>query len=206
MIHARNLRHKGYVSLFLLKLLQITFSIPRISLKVLRRSELDRIHKDTYGSYIIFLFRCSHKTEMTFMKCPHGWHKANCLTLLQMLLSSLPHDRRYPDYFHCEISCINSSKRSFSFIFLIIFPFRKRIPIPLPPAMPISASLASPGPFKTQPITAIFIGLLIFLSLYSTSVASFVRSIPHLPQVGQDTISAPFFLSPRDLSISYTSL
>ena len=33
-------------------------------------------------------------------------------------------------------------------------PFLIRSPSPLPPAIPTSASLASPGPFTTQPITA----------------------------------------------------
>ena len=41
--------------------------------------------------------------------------------------------------------------------FLIISPCFIRTPQPSPPAIPISASLASPGPFTTQPITAILI-------------------------------------------------
>ena len=40
--------------------------------------------------------------------------------------------------------------------FFTISPFLIRRPSPFPPAIPISASFASPGPLTTQPITAIF--------------------------------------------------
>ena len=38
----------------------------------------------------------------------------------------------------------------------MISPLRKINPSPFPPAIPKSASLASPGPFTTQPMTANF--------------------------------------------------
>ena len=41
--------------------------------------------------------------------------------------------------------------------FRIIWPFLINSPSPIPPAIPISASLASPGPFTAQPITATLI-------------------------------------------------
>ena len=44
------------------------------------------------------------------------------------------------------------------------------------PAIPISASLASPGPFTAHPITAILIGLSIFAARFSTSFAIEIRS------------------------------
>ena len=79
-------------------------------------------------------------------------------------------------------------------------------PSPLPPAIPISASLASPGPLTTQPITATLIFLLQFKSLFSTSSAMDIKSIFVLPQVGQDTNSIPSFTYPRDLNISFPIL
>ena len=70
--------------------------------------------------------------------------------------------------------------------------------------MPISASLASPGPFTTHPITAIFISAVISLVLSSTCFAMDIKSIPVLPQVGQDTILTPPPI-PTALRISFAA-
>ena len=55
-----------------------------------------------------------------------------------------------------------------------------------PPATPISASFASPGPLTAQPITAIFTGFLISFTASSISFARDTKSISVLPQVGQE--------------------
>ena len=72
--------------------------------------------------------------------------------------------------------------------------------------MPMSASLASPGPFTAQPITATLISLFIFLHLSSTLLARPIKSIEVLPQVGQDTNSIPNFLRPKSFNIALATL
>ena len=62
--------------------------------------------------------------------------------------------------------------------------------------------LASPGPFTSQPMTATFMGVLIFLSRESTSLESLTTSMSALPQLGQATRTAPSFRSSSALSIS----
>lgn len=56
----------------------------------------------------------------------------------------------------------------------------------LPPAMPKSASRASPGPFTTHPITATVTGFLMSFRRFSTFEANPLISISHLPHVGQE--------------------
>ena len=64
-------------------------------------------------------------------------------------------------------------------------------PAPFPPAMPRSASFASPGPLTTQPMTAILRGRSMFWQRVSTASARLARSICVRPQVGQLTMSTP---------------
>ena len=61
----------------------------------------------------------------------------------------------------------------------------KPMPTPLPHATPTSASLASPGPFTTQPMTATEMGLSQVLSRSDTRSAKPMRSTCVRPQVGQ---------------------
>ena len=72
----------------------------------------------------------------------------------------------------------------------------------MPPAIPISASLASPGPLTTQPMTATFTSRSISATISSTRVARPIRSILVRPQVGQETTSMPPVLSFSALRIS----
>ena len=69
--------------------------------------------------------------------------------------------------------------------------------------MPISASLASPGPLTTQPITATLTPSKPSMpeTMVSTWFARWIRSIRVRPQVGHETTSTPPFLSPRVLRI-----
>jgi hypothetical protein len=60
-------------------------------------------------------------------------------------------------------------------------------PLPFAPAIPTSASLASPGPFTTHPMTATVIASSRPLILLSTFATSFRKTILHLPQVGHET-------------------
>ena len=83
----------------------------------------------------------------------------------------------------------------------MISPFLKTKPSPLPPAMPTSASRASPGPLTTQPITATVIGSLILAKCCSTVRATFSKSIEVRPQVGQEIKVGPYFLRPKALRI-----
>ncbi len=67
----------------------------------------------------------------------------------------------FPLLLSCFLHGFRSSSRrtersSSSGTFLRISPFLISRPSPIPPAIPISASLASPGPLTTQPITATF--------------------------------------------------
>lgn len=70
-------------------------------------------------------------------------------------------------------------------------------------ATPISASLASPGPFTGQPIIAIVISFLIPLTFSSTSFTIFIKSTLVLAQVGHETIFTPNFLNFKLFNISF---
>ncbi len=59
--------------------------------------------------------------------------------------------------FQWSSSCFSVEINSASGIFFTTSPFFIRRPSPIPPAIPKSASFASPGPFTTQPITATLI-------------------------------------------------
>ena len=76
--------------------------------------------------------------------------------------------------FNSSSKAVNNSD---SGTFFMISPFLKINPSPMPPAMPMSAALASPGPLTAQPITAIVIGVSIFLNFSSTFLARLIRSI-----------------------------
>ena len=76
----------------------------------------------------------------------------------------------------------------------------------MPPAIPISASFASPGPLTTQPITATLMSNGISATIFSTWFASPIRSILVLPQVGQETTSMPPLRSPNVFKISFADL
>ncbi len=67
----------------------------------------------------------------------------------------------------------------------------------MPPQMPKSASLDSPGPLTTQPITATFTSRGMSSTSFSTSLAREIKSMLVRPQVGQDTTSTPPFRKPR---------
>ena len=72
-----------------------------------------------------------------------------------------------------------------------IWPRRKRRAAFFPPAMPTSASRASPGPLTSQPITATTTGLLMWASLLSTSLARRGRSIWQRPRWGRNENRSP---------------
>ena len=59
----------------------------------------------------------------------------------------------------------------------MISPCLNNNPSPRAPAMPISASCASPDPYTAQPNTATSIGALIVEMYSSTSLAIFIKSI-----------------------------
>ena len=105
--------------------------------------------------------------------------------------------------FQFNNSCLKVSRSSSSFTFLTISPFLIKSPSPIPPAIPISASFASPGPFTTHPITATLISSGMSATISSTWFASLIRLILVLPQVGQDTTSIPPLRSPSVLRISF---
>ena len=95
-------------------------------------------------------------------------------------------------------SFLISSKRvgrmSFSLTLLMTFPLAKIAPIPFPPATPISASRASPGPLTTHPITATLIGIFIFKSAFSTLFANPIKSIsPQFKRLQDCPASVHFF-------------
>src|SRR5262245_27148722 len=91
---------------------------------------------------------------------------------------------------------------SFSGTFRTTSPPLKMSPIPRPPATPMSAARASPGPFTSQPITAMWISSLSPLNSASTSRASLTRSTSARPHDGQATKVRPPRRSPSDLSTS----
>lgn len=82
------------------------------------------------------------------------------------------------------------------------FPFRNSSPSPRAPAIPISASLASPGPFTAQPRTATLIGAFILEIYSSTSLAMLIRSISIRPQVGHEMSVAALEAKPKDFRSS----
>ena len=87
-----------------------------------------------------------------------------------------------------------------------ISPLRKIRPTPSPPAMPTSASRASPGPLTAQPMTATFRFLpWMFATRRSTSAAMPIRSMRVRPQVGQDTTLMPSSLSPTAFKMAWAA-
>ena len=85
-------------------------------------------------------------------------------------------------------------------------PFLNSKPSPRAPAIPISASLASPGPFTAQPSTATLIGALIFEIYSSTSFAIEIKSISIRPHVGHEINVAAFDDQPNDFNNSRATL
>src|SRR5688572_18514089 len=91
---------------------------------------------------------------------------------------------------------------SFSGTLRITSPPLKMSPIPRPPATPMSAARASPGPLTSHPITAMWISSLRVRNSSSTSLASFTRSTSARPHDGHDTNVRPPLRSPSDFRIS----
>src|SRR5712691_5080098 len=91
---------------------------------------------------------------------------------------------------------------SFSGTLRTTSPFLKMSPMPRPPATPMSAARASPGPLTSQPMTAMWISSLRPRNSSSTSLASLTRSTSARPQEGQDTKVSPPVRSPRALRMS----
>ena len=79
-------------------------------------------------------------------------------------------------------------------------PFTKRWPRLLPAAIPRSASRASPGPFTTQPITAICKGSFLSSNAFIALLATSITSTSALPQLGHAMRST--FLRSRNPSAS----
>ena len=75
---------------------------------------------------------------------------------IEMLLQQFPEIASYFPAIRSS-SAFSSDRSSFSGTFLITSPPRIRSPDPFPPAIPISASRASPGPLTTHPMTATLI-------------------------------------------------
>jgi hypothetical protein len=90
----------------------------------------------------------------------------------------------------------------FSGTFRTISPCLNNKPSPRAPAIPMSASLASPGPLTAQPNTATLIGALIVEMYSSISFAILIKSISIRPHVGQEINVAAFAASPNDFSNS----
>ena len=107
--------------------------------------------------------------------------------------------------FQLSSSYLSVSRSSSSGTFLIISPCLISTPQPSPPAIPRSASYASPGPLTTHPITASFKSRSYPESIFSTFPARSIRLIHVLPHVGHETTSIPPFLKPRVLSISFAA-
>ena len=72
--------------------------------------------------------------------------------------------------------------------------------------MPISASLASPGPFTAQPIMATFRFLFISYNLSSTVLTISIKSTFVLAQVGQEIKSIPSLFRSRAFRISFPAI
>ena len=81
-------------------------------------------------------------------------------------------------------------------------PLRNNSPSPRAPAIPISASRASPGPFTAQPSTATLIGTCSVEIYSSTSLAILIKSISIRPQVGQEISVAALDARPNDFNSS----
>ena len=81
------------------------------------------------------------------------------------------------------------------------WPFTNRWPLPRPPAMPRSASRASPGPFTTHPITATCSGMLRDSSAACAAAATPITSTSARPHDGHAIRSRPLrSRSPSDSS------
>src|SRR6185369_9270834 len=103
-------------------------------------------------------------------------------------------------------SSTSASARSASGTLRTISPWLNNSPSPLPPAILKSASRASPGPFTTQPMTATVKGASTPRRRCSTSSATRIRFIWHLPQVGQETKFTPCCRKLSDFRISKPTL
>ena len=100
-------------------------------------------------------------------------------------------DQFPPQFAHCSILCISASSISARSPCTARggWPLTNSAPPSLPPAMPMSASFASPGPLTTQPITATRRGLRMCFVASRTLRASASTSMAVRPQVGQETTS-----------------
>src|SRR5262245_3158775 len=127
--------------------------------------------------------------DMCFV-LPHHW--ASTAAILAALRSAM----------NLSTSSRIACTISFSGTFLITSPFLKMRPIPRPPATPMSAARASPGPLTSHPITAMWISSLSPLNSSSTCLASLTRSTSALPQEGHETKVRPPLRSPSDFKMS----
>src|SRR5262249_17058013 len=84
----------------------------------------------------------------------------------------------------------------------ITSPPLKISPIPRPPATPMSAARASPGPLTSHPITAMWISSLSPRNSSSTSFASLTRSTSARPHDGHETNVSPPLRRPSDFRMS----
>ena len=75
----------------------------------------------------------------------------------------------------------------------------------MPPAIPISAFRASPGPFTAQPITATVISASMVCRNSSTCLAIGIKSIIVLPHVGHATKVGVFLYKPQSFKISFAT-
>src|SRR2546427_3257638 len=91
---------------------------------------------------------------------------------------------------------------SFSGTLRMTSPFLKIRPIPRPPATPMSAARASPGPLTSQPMTAMWISSFSPRNSSSTSFASLTRSTSARPHEGHETKVRPPFRRPSDFKMS----
>ena len=84
-------------------------------------------------------------------------------------------------------------------------PFLNNRPSSTPPAIPISAWLASPGPFTAHPITATVISASIPCKNSSTSFAIGIKSICVLPHVGHAINVGESLYKLQSFNISFTT-
>ena len=122
-------------------------------------------------------------------------------TSMPELIISVTSALKNQSFISFSISAINASSASSAVTFFILLPPLNITQPSLEPAMPISQSLASPGPLTTQPITATFKGLRIPSTRFVIFWASDIESHMHLPHVGQDITSTKSLSSPTARSI-----
>ena len=84
-VHLLRRRMENEIYTVLLTELRIMFQISRIACKILRRSKLHRIDKNTHNDSVI-LSGCIDQTHMSLMQVAHGRHKTDRKSFLFPLL------------------------------------------------------------------------------------------------------------------------